>query len=128
MHQATQMIVRQFPIIKKHLNSEKISVQLTDTELIFTKLVDFLEHPKTNHFDLSEFNKLAQDWLEFALDILNVYFYKNMYSDYSEKRHHAYLVDDLVNQTEFVRMLIQSGIDYTQSKFSVYYSRGIVPR
>src|SRR5699024_8568389 len=133
---ATGVVLNYFPMLKDHVpNSD--SALLTDdslsklnaTQQTFLKMIWFFEKPNEANFNLeSLYKELDQEWLPFALEAIYTFFKKDTYL---LQQSHSMLVKEdskFLNQAQFARFLNDHGLNYSRGKFSVYLSRGKLPK
>lgn len=137
MKNATQLIIKEFPILEEHLNNreniflvqQSLKSLSSNVEKTFLQLAWFFEDPKQNNFNLGKLHEcLEGDWLEFALDLINIYFKRDTYL--IKKPTHSILldIDDYYSQTTFAEYLNEKGFRYDQSKISAYRHRNKFPK
>ncbi|PEB42250.1 hypothetical protein [Bacillus pseudomycoides] len=137
MKKTTQLIIKEFPVLEKYLNSHEniflnqkaLESLESHVEKTFLELAWFFEEPEKNDFNVGKLYKhLQDDWLEFALDLLNTYFKHDTYL--IKQSTHSILLntDDYFSQTSFANFLNEEGFKYDQRKMSVYRKRGIIPK
>ena len=137
MKQTTQILVEKFPMLEGYLyayenifDSGKAMDSLSDqTEKTFLKLAWFFENPdEYDGFHLGLLYKyLEDDWLVFALDLIQSYFKNDTYL--LKDATHSVIVDDdnYLSQSDFARFLSDQGLNYSQNKLAVYLKRGKLP-
>lgn len=137
MKKATYLLLNYFPKFKKHIKAyenlfmaENAIASLNDTEKIFLKLAWFFESEGKYEFNLYWLYQLEGEWLEFALDLIEIFFKEDTYLFQKNKPPHSLLIDadDYLTQTDFARFLQEKGFDYTQNKVAVYRKRGKFPK
>jgi hypothetical protein len=119
------MIIKEFPSVEQCMKNLQEVNSLDNTARVFLALAKCFEHPKENSFDLGHLLKIDGEYVEFALDLINIYFHKDTYL--ISQPSHSYVIDDLINQKEFAQRLSANGFKYDQAKMAVYYSRGKLP-
>ncbi|PDY14150.1 hypothetical protein COO16_04095 [Bacillus pseudomycoides] len=137
MRKATQLIIKEFPVLEQHLHSHEDTLLRqkaldsleSEVEKTFLILAWFFEDPQKNDFDVRKlYNYLQDDWLEFSLDILNTFFKHDTYL--INKPTHSVILDrdDYFSQTSFANFLNEKGFKFDQRKISVYRKRGSIPK
>ncbi len=148
MKHSTTEIVKLVPVLSDILNGSEASEpevialnSLNQTERTFLKLVIFFESPNENDFNVRElFETLSGEWLSLALKSLNTFFEKDTFLLPKETHSFTTQCDETsiithfkeyshyyLNQKQFVDLLNEYGLNYTEAKFSVYIKRGKVP-
>ncbi|MBP2080127.1 hypothetical protein [Oceanobacillus polygoni] len=136
MKQATVKITEQFPILEQALHANQSTLlteetlsKLSDVEQVFLRLAWFFENPGSENFNLESLYKfLDNEWLEFALEVIHIFFYKDTYL--IRNPQHSLVTDGnyYMNQSRFAEFLQENGLKYDKAKLSVYITRGIVPK
>lgn len=136
MKNATAMIVERFPGLEKELKTNASSIlidqtlnELSDVEQVFLKLAWFFEEPDNENFNLESIYKHLQDqWLEFALEVIYVFFRQDTYL--LQDPSHLIIRDGdyYMNQSRFAEFLNENGLKYDRAKLKVYIDRGKVPK
>lgn len=128
---ATKRIIEKIPQLKEYLQGTPVknSPELSQTELTFLDLANFFENPDQKEFYLSSiYHHLNDDWLEFALEVIHLFFTKDTYLI---KNHtHSIITDgdSYMNQSRFADYLKENGLNYDRSKLGVYVKRGKAPK
>lgn len=136
MKKTTQRIVEAFPVLKNILNNNdlcpsenELIKRLNDIEKTFLELACFFEEPNKNSFDLSSlYNYLDNDWLEFALELITIYFREDTYL--IQNPSYSLIKDgsEYVSLSQFAKELNSKGLNYNRQKLNLYYSRGKIPQ
>lgn len=136
MKTATKSITEKLPVLEKYLNSnestllsDQVLSDLTEVEQVFLRLAWFFENPEKENFNLeSIYKKLDNDWLEFSLEMIHLFFLKDTYL-IQEPTHSIITEGDYyLNQSRFAAFLSENGLNYDKAKLSMYIKRGIVPK
>lgn len=136
MKKATEIIVEKFPSLKEHVNAyenmftrqQALDSLDDDIERTFIQLVWFFEDPDNNDFDLRNlYNKLENEWLIFALDVISFYFKTDTYLIQNPTESVIYL-NDYVDQNGASRYLESKGLAFPQGKIATYILRGKFPK
>jgi len=136
MKAATKRIMEEFPVLEKYLNSnestllsDQVLSKLTNVEQVFLRLAWFFENPNKENFNLESFYKhLEDDWLEFGLELIHLFFRNDTYL--IKEPTHSIITDGdyYMNQSRFAEFLSENGVKYDKAKMSMYIKRGVVPR
>jgi hypothetical protein len=137
MKKATSIVIEKFPSLKKHIEAEKnmlvrqhsLDELESEVEKVFLQLVWFFEEPEINDFDLKNlYLQLENEWLVFALDVINYYFKKDTYL-IQENIDSVLVSDDYLDQSGASRYLEEIGLkNFSQSKIATYIYRGTFPK
>lgn len=132
---ATNKIIAELPALEKILiakegghSKEESSSELSDVEQVFLDLALFFENASEENFNLANLYKhLDNDWLEFALESIQTFFYKDTFL--IQYPTHSIITEDdhYMNQSKFADFLNENGLKYDNAKLSVYISRGVIP-
>jgi len=136
MKAATKKIMEELPVLEQYLNSnestllsDQVLSQLTNVEQVFLRLAWFFENPNKENFNLESFYKhLEDDWLEFGLELIHLFFRNDTYL--IKEPTHSIITDGdyYMNQSRFAEFLSEHGLNYDKAKLSVYISRGKAPK
>ncbi|WP_121614131.1 hypothetical protein [Mesobacillus foraminis] len=135
MKRTTLRIVEKFPHLeriialkengmldKKHFQS------LPLVDQTFLRLACFFENPETENFNLTLLYKgLDNDWLEWALELIALYFREDTYLIQNPSISIIREGSEYYNQSHFAEYLNACGLNYTRQKVKNYYSRGKIP-
>ncbi|USK75382.1 hypothetical protein [Peribacillus frigoritolerans] len=95
----------------------------------FLQLACFFENPDKEHFDLNSlYKQLDDDWLEWALELITLYFREDTYL--IKKPSFSIIKENdsnYLNQSQLAHYLTEQGLKYDRAKVKNYYDRGIVP-
>ena|SRR5699024_10618108 len=129
---ATKRVLEYFPALEKHIhgcrNNDGDIPQLDAIENVFLQLVRFFQHPDKENFHLGTlYKQLDNDWLEFALEVIYIYFQQDTYL--IRESNHSIITDGdyYMNQSRFAEFLNENGLKYDRSKLNVYIEREKAP-
>lgn len=137
MKKATSLIIEKMPYLEKHVQADhnmlvrQHALDALDDEIerTFLQLIWFFEEPKINDFDLKNlYRHLENDWLVFALDVIDFYFKEDTYL-IQESSDSVLVSDDYLDQSAASRYLEEIGLqNFSQSKIATYIYRGTFPK
>lgn len=136
MKKTTKRIIEKLPNLKDKilahesvLLAEEALQALRKEERTFLKLAWFFEDPEHANFDLTSLYKnLEDDWLEWALELIALYFQEDTYL--IKKPSFSIIKtnnSDYLNQSQFANYLTENGLKYDRAKVKNYYDRGNIP-
>ena len=136
MKHTTKRIIEKFPMLEEKilahesvLLAEEAIQSLDCIEQTFLKLAWFFENPNHANFDLTSLYKnLENDWLEWALELITLYFRQDTYL--IKKPSFSIIKENdsnYLNQSQFANYLTEHGLKYDRAKVKNYYDRGIIP-
>lgn len=133
MKKTTERIFKYFPKAKEKLllalKNETVNVSdLSQMEYTFYSLALFFEKPESYSFDLGMFYaSLENEWLEFALELVAIYFQKE--TSLIQKPSFSIIKeqDEFLNSSQFAELLCDHGLKYDRAKIKNYYDRGKLP-
>ena len=137
MKKTTRRIIGKFPGLKPKLGAYKdvklaadALQSLDPVEQTFLKLAWFFENPDVEGFDLRIlYKQLDDDWLEWALELITLYFREDTYL--IKKPSFSIIKENdsnYLNQSQFADYLTERGLKYDRAKVKNYYDRGIIPK
>lgn len=130
MKNATVNILANFPNIKAYIaGSEKVTGEsgLTQHEKAMVSLARFFEFQEA--FELNRlFQEVDPEWIPFALEQLQTYFYDDTYLAKKQKPLTISDSADLLNQTEFAALMQTHGYNMDSKKIHMYRKRGKLPK
>lgn len=137
LKKATSLIIEKMPFLKKHVQADEnmlvrqhaLDMLDDEVERTFLQLIWFFEEPDINDFDLKIlYRYLENEWLAFALDVINFYFKEDTYL-IQENTDSVLIIDDYLDQSGASRYLEEKGLqNFSQSKIATYIHRGTFPR
>jgi hypothetical protein len=136
MKKATSLIIEKMPYLEKHVQADhnmlvrQHALDALDDEIerTFLQLIWFFEEPKINDFDLKNlYRHLENDWLVFALDVIDFYFKEDTYL-IQESSDSVLVSDDYLDQSAASRYLEAKGLHFPQGKIATYILRGTFPK
>jgi hypothetical protein len=131
MKKATKKIIEMFPYLREHIGDNPCENQqtLNNIDKTFLQLISFFENPEKEHCDLNMFYaNLEGDWLQFAIEMISLYFRKDTYL-IPELTESIIISDDYVDQSSASRLLAKKGVkNFTQSKIATYIGRNKFPK
>ena len=135
MKRTTRRIVEKLPNLKdKIVANESTSMveealqSLSLVDQTFLKLAWFFENPEKANFHLTSlYQNLDDDWLEWALELITLYFKEDTYL--IQKPSISIIRDgsDYLSQSHFADYLNENGLTYTRQKINNYLVRGKLP-
>lgn len=137
MKKATSVIIEKIPSLKKHVTAEQnmlmrqhaLNELTNDVERTFIELIWFFEEPEVNNFDLKLlYERLDNDWLKFAIDVIGFYFREDTYL-IQNSTDSVIVSDDYLDQNGASRYLESKGLgNFPQNKIATYIYRGKFPK
>lgn len=135
MKRATKEILTFFPNLKNHLNDNESAMLSDETlstlmsmEQTFLKLAWFFENPDKENFNLETLYKTLEDeWLEFALEVIDLFFKNDTYLIKNQTTSFVTEKSTYLNQSQFADYLKEHGLTYNRSKVNTYMKRGKLP-
>lgn len=136
MKRATLRILEKLPDLEKLIASPdnaKLDRQafhsLTQADQTFVRLAWFFENPEEENFDLTSLYKnLDNTWLEWALELITLYFKEDTYLIQNPSISIIRDGSQYYNQSHFSDYLYECGLNYTRQKIKNYYNRGKIPQ
>jgi hypothetical protein len=135
MKRTTRRIVEKLPNLEDKivahesvLLAEEALQSLDKVDQTFLKLAWFFENPEEANFNLTcLYQNLDDDWLEWALELITLYFSEDTYL--IKKPSYSIIRDgsEYVNQSHFADYLNENGLTYTRQKINNYLVRGKIP-
>lgn len=136
MKHATQEVIFYFPVLESYLTDRESVIlsnealsNMSDAEEVFLRLIWFFENPNQGNFNLeSLYQKLDNDWLEFAIEVIDLFFKKDTYL--IEKPTTSFISEKKVyyNQKEFADFLTEHGVPFSRPKLNTYMNRNKLPQ
>ena len=130
MKKATANIFDNFPNLEDYIfENEKITdtSKLTQHEKAMVNLARFFEFNEA--FDLNQlFREVDPEWIPFALDQLQTYFYEDTYLTKKQKPLMIKDSADLLNQTAFAELMNAHGFNMNSKKIHMQRKRGKLPK
>lgn len=135
MKRATTEIITFFPNLEQYLTDNESVIlsnetlsSLMDMEQTFLKLAWFFEKPDRENFNLECLYKTLEDeWLEFALEVIDLFFKEDTYLIKNTTTSFVTEKDTYLNQSQFANYLKDNGLTFTRSKLNTYIKREKVP-
>lgn len=130
MKNSTENIFENFPNLEDYIfENKKITdaSDLTQHEKAMVGLARFFEFNEA--FDLNQlFKEVDPEWIPFALEQLQTYFYKDTYLTKKQKPLMIKDSADLLNQTAFAELMNTHGFNMNSKKIHMYRKRGKLPK
>lgn len=136
MKRTTLRIVEKFPHLEKiialnenELLDQELFQSISKVDQTFLRLAYFFENPEKENFNVTLLYKgLDNDWLEWALELIALYFKEDTYLIQNPSISIIREGSEYYNQSHFAEYLNTCGLNYTRQKVKNYYSRGKIPK
>lgn len=130
MKKSTANILDSFPNLETYIvENEKAAdaSNLTQHEKAMVNLARFFEANEA--FDLNRlFKEVDPEWIPFALDQLQTYFYEDTYLTKKQKPMMIKDATNLLNQTAFAELMNAHGFKMDSKKIHMQRKRGKLPK
>src|SRR5690625_307986 len=113
MKKSTEMILKHFPMLEKHINDsdsivlrDKILTDLDNQERTYLCLAWFFENPDSESFNIqSLYKNLDNDWLSIALELIVCFFANDTFLIKEPTFSLVTESNEYLNQAEFTKFL-----------------------
>lgn len=123
---SVELLLSNYPYLEKM----DITKNNSERDEVLYSLLQFFLSPDNEHFDLQQlYLHLDNEDLLLALQSIQLFYSKDTYLLRKDIEPMILQPEDnpLMNQKDFVEVLVENGIDFDRRKLNVYYNRGQLP-